>query len=370
MRFNILELYAGTGRSVEPFLDWGHRGEVCLVDNNRYAAEVYLLNRPGANYRVLDLAHAGSSELASIAGGQVDVLLGCPPCQGFSDCGLKNSRDPRNRHVTKFEEIVRDLRPRVVAMENVPLVATSSRFARFVRALEELDYSWTAAIANAALWGSCQSRQRIILVAARSDVGTEPRFPEATHGGKGLYFSYSRRDFCRLNDDLVGMLGRTPASQRTERVVPHHVGDRLGPQAIPTVGDVIGDLPEVGSTKAARLHHKRWAHKTAVLRRMGQICEGSRWSGGKDHYSQAYGRLHRKGLARTITGFFPNAGSGRFWHPCENRALTLREAARIQGFPDSFRFMKNDSENCILVGNALDRALADLTFGMIKACLE
>jgi len=103
---------------------------------------------------------------------------------------------------------------------------------------------------------------------------------------------------------------------------------------------------------------------------MGQICEGARWSGGRDHYSQAYGRLHRKGLARTITGFFPNAGSGRFWHPCENRSLTLREAARIQGFPDDFRFLKNDSENCVLVGNALDKALADLTFGMIRACLE
>src|SRR6266404_3464495 len=137
MKFNVLELYAGTGRSMEPFLGWAHRGEVGLVDNNPYAAEVYLGNRPGANYQVLDLARAGSSELASLVGGQVDVLLGCPPCQGFSDCGLKNSRDPRNRHVTKFEEVVRELNPRVVAMENVPLIAASARFERFVRALEE-----------------------------------------------------------------------------------------------------------------------------------------------------------------------------------------------------------------------------------------
>lgn len=142
----------------------------------------------------------------------------------------------------------------------------------------------------------------------------------------------------------------------------------LGSEPAPSVDDVIGDLPPINGLEATKLHHKQWQHSPITIRRMETVEEGGRWSGGDDHFSQAYGRLHRRGFARTITSFFPNAGSGRFWHPSENRALSLREAARIQGFPDSFKFLGNDSENCVLVGNALDKALADLTFEIIARC--
>ena len=77
------------------------------------------------------------------------------------------------------------------------------------------------------------------------------------------------------------------------------------------------------------------------------------------------------GLARTVTTYFGNAGSGRFWHPTENRALTVREAARVQGFPDSFRFYGDESvRNSRLVGNALDSALAEMQYEAIRQALE
>jgi len=129
-------------------------------------------------------------------------------------------------------------------------------------------------------------------------------------------------------------------------------------------------LPTIGSLRATRVNHVAWKHSGGIRKRMANVPEGSRWSGGADHFSQAYGRLHRRGLSRTITGFFPNAGSGRFWHPVENRAITLREAARIQGFPDSFTFLAKDRQNQHLVGNALDAALAGFTYGVIAECLE
>jgi DNA (cytosine-5)-methyltransferase 1 len=368
--FNILELYAGTGRSVEPFRNWSRTGSITLVDINSYAADVYKKNFPAAAYHVHDLGKTDTNELLRLAGGRVDVLLGCPPCQGFSDCGSKNPNDSRNRHVSKFHAIVRDLKPKVMAMENVPLVAASGRFKQFTVGLEALGYNWTAAIVNAALYGSCQSRQRMILVAAKKDLKIVPAFPEPTHGGTGLYFDYSRHKFSKISDDPVGMLGRAPGAQRAEKNVPHKMGLKTGEKAAPTVDDVIGDLGTVDSEKATKLGHKSWDHTTAVLKRMGNVGEGKRWRGGSDHYSQTYGRLHRKGLARTITGYFSNAGSGRFWHPTENRSLSLREAARIQGFPDDFAFGKFNFENCILVGNALDKALAKLTHRIITACLE
>jgi DNA (cytosine-5)-methyltransferase 1 len=255
-------------------------------------------------------------------------------------------------------------------MENVPLAASSGRFKQLTDGLESLDYCWTASIVNAAQWGSCQSRQRLILIAARKELGVVPSFPKPTHGGTKRYFSYHLQKYCRIEDDLIGLLGRAPAAVRAEKNIPHKIGVALGSRQVPTVGETIGDLGDVGTRKAIELGHKSWAHGADILRRMGRVGEGKRWCGGSDHFSQAYGRLHRRGLARTITGYFPNAGSGRFWHPVENRSLTLREAARIQGFPDSFSFLQNDSENCILVGNALDKALAQLTHDIIKACLE
>src|SRR3954470_13217247 len=191
MKVNVLELYAGTGRSIEPFRSWSKIGKISLVDNSKYAADVYKKNYPGANYAVLDLRETKTGDLLKLAGGRVDVLLGCPPCQGFSDCGSKNAYDSRNRHISLFHQIVRDLKPRVLAMENVPLAATSGRFKKFVLGLEELGYSWTAAIGNALLWGSCQSRQRLILVAARDVLQAPPSIPAPTHGGRSLYYNYS-----------------------------------------------------------------------------------------------------------------------------------------------------------------------------------
>jgi site-specific DNA-cytosine methylase len=103
---------------------------------------------------------------------------------------------------------------------------------------------------------------------------------------------------------------------------------------------------------------------------MGRVPEGGRWRGGENYYSQCYGRLHRRGLARTITTYFPNPGSGRFWHPTENRALTLREAARIQGFEDEVIFLPPYSRSVDLVGNALDSSIASITYKIIRGCLE
>ena len=103
---------------------------------------------------------------------------------------------------------------------------------------------------------------------------------------------------------------------------------------------------------------------------MRAVPEGQRWEGGADHYSQSYGRLHRQGLARTITCSFPNAGSGRFWHPTENRSLTLREAARIQGIEDGFRFPTQQLHSITIVGNALDSALARAAAKTVLGLLE
>ncbi len=369
-KLRTVELYAGIGMSTAPFLRWPKINNPILVDINQYAAEVYRHNHPKAAYVVADLSTMTPTELLKLSGGRVDILLGCPPCQGYSDVGKRQTDDPRNRHVLRFAQFITELKPLAIGMENVPLLAVSPLFDEFVDMIDAMGYLWIASIENAALWGSCQSRQRLIFIAIREDLGAEPQFPKPTHGGDALYFSYRYNKKCKLKDDIIGMLGRTPGTLRASKSLRVRSTDLSGSKSIPTVWEIIGDLPDAHNPQSAKLDHFAWAHSGAVLNRMRQVPEGGRWAGGRDHYSQAYGRLHRAGLSRTITTYFANAGSGRFWHPTENRSLTLREAARIQGFQDSFRFLNKNTRNCTLVGNALDAALSKLTYNVIRRSLE
>lgn len=372
-RIRIVELYAGTARSVQPFLSSSGAEIALLVDNDAHARRTYLHNFPGAPYKKVDLGAATPAKVMRLAGGRIDVLLGCPPCQGFSESGKRSPNDPRNKHLEIFADVALASRPRAIAMENVPLAAASREFREMTERLSAVGYEWSAAIVNSAQFGSCQSRQRLLFVAFDELIGIKPKFPAPTHGRSRRLFSYSELAHRKVKDDnLIEMLGITPASQRVAKLLPENLLLKVGPRSCLTVEDTIDDLPPEDSEGAIGLQHISWEHGAAMRRRMANVREGSRWSGANDHYAHAYGRLHRKGLARTITGSFPYAGSGRYWHPTKNRSLTLREAARIQGFPDNFKFLDpvSTKDNARLVGNALDARLAQVTYNVISAALD
>ena len=367
-RFSVVELYAGTARSSEPFKSWNRSKVELLVDRDEFSAHTYRRNFPRSPYLVADISRLTATEIKWFAGGSVDILLGCPPCTGFSDVGSRNFRAFQNSHLTRFSQLAVELRPLAIAVENVPIAAKSGRFSAFVARLAAAGYESTYGILNSALRGSSQCRHRLMYIGIRKDVGATPTIGSATHGG-GNYFSYGLGRCVPIGEDPKAILSQPPGAGRHRLKMPY-VDKIVGRRWIPTVSDAIGDLPAVGSRLARKLSHYRWRHSGDVVWRMSQVEEGGRWNGGTDHYSHSYGRLHRRGLARTITTFFPNAGSGRFWHPTEERTLTIREAARLQGFPDSFRFFDAGVGSSRLVGNALDATLASVAFETIRQALE
>lgn len=366
-KLNVIELYAGTGRASEPFRQWSSASVSLLVDWNQHALNACRNNFPDVRCERVDLATASAKQLAEMAGGAADIILGCPPCQGFSESGKRDDADPRNDHMVRFASLATGLDPLAIGMENVPRAAASPHFKQATRILENSGYVWTAGVLNAALYGSAQSRHRLVLVAFKKDLAIDPALPSPTYVTKGSYFDYSSqalKDYISADDELVG----TTASMR---LLHQQLGTNYFPSEIegatPTFDAAVKNLPRLGSSEAAELGHIPWSHGPKILDAMEKIPEGGRRETEKEYFGAAYARLHRKGLARTITTYFSYAGSGRYWHPTCNRAITLREAARLQGFPDSFRFQGGPSEaNRILVGNALDGKLAEATYRAIR----
>jgi len=370
-KYKVVELYAGIGRSSEPFRAWRRATVSLLVDWNEHARLTFKHNHPRAPYIAADLSTMTPAQLIDSAGGQIDVLLGCPPCQGFSDSGKRDQQDPRNDHVLHFMQLAIAARPKIIAMENVPLAALSPQFRNATDLLEAAGYKWTAGVLNAALYGSSQSRHRLVLVAARGDLEVEPALPKPTHLPLGRYFDYAEqkmKDYEEIDDTL---LGTTSSAWRAAKSLDTRFYESPKAKAIPTLTQVIDGLPRAGTSAAIEMDHQVWAHSADLLRTMEKVPEGGKRANKKNYYALAYARLHRHGLTRTITTYFPNAGSGRFWHPTQNRAITLREAARIQGVPDSFHFLNGATKaNAILVGNALDASLANAKYAAIRRLLE
>ena len=371
-KLRVAELFAGAGRSIEPYRQHPQFDVALLADISTKARDAYLHNHPDSPYALIDLSVASAAQILRAAGAPIDILLGCPPCQGFSESGRRQMDDPRNDHIVKFARTIRTLRPMAFAMENVPLAAVSGQFELFQSILSGAGYEISAAVLNAAEYGSAQARQRLVVVGRRGHgSGLPVALPSPTHAPIGNYFDYVSGVVREATSADDALLGTTSSTRRACKKIVHSFYISTDkPVRTPNVLNAIGDLPKSGTAKAKALTHVGFGHGPQVMARMETVCEGGKLKTERSYHGSAYGRLHRQGLARTITRYFSNAGSGRFWHPTENRSLTVREAARLQGFGDDFHFLGGAAEaNSWIIGNALDKALADASFAAVTRAI-
>ncbi len=381
-----MDLFAGVGGFTEGFSSARAGGKQLfsprlLVDKDPDAAASFRFNRPDTPYLVTDLTKIDAGMLLKSAGlseGELDVLIGGPPCQGFSVL-MRNKTldDPRNELVHVFLRFVLELRPKLVLMENVPNFRAVAKGAIWERMFDLLrdKYEVRNEVLNAYDYGVPQWRRRMFVVGLRKDIGIQ-----------GF-------DFPMVRDS------RRAAAKR---LTPGSTQDKLLPIVKPwvTVGDAIGDLPSLRAGEdadfydkapftdyqaarrrksvvlrnhVARKHDSRFLDKLAKIREGGSNLEldgRKKFDRRREikYLSQAYGRLHREGIAHTITAHFLNPGSGRFIHYRDLRSITVREAARFQSFNDDFVFCGSLQAQQRLVGNAvpplMSRALAEY-FGEI-----
>ncbi len=370
----VAEVFAGVGSVARGFARAGGFQVAYLNDIDPVARATYLANdSPETIYELRDVRTVTGRTIRDAAGGRpVAGLLGCPPCQGWSAAGQRDAADHRNRLLKDFFRLVNSVYPVFFVMENVPSVADRAELAAAIGTLRGRYRVWQGVL-NAAAYGLPQSRQRVLVIGYRHDTGVTPTCPPPTHAGRRKIWDYRTETFVEpaaaTLDALLGAAPRLGAPRAAQYTMRDYYPEKVGSLTrFVMVGEAIGDLGEdahgrrsgyaraLGAGRHAVANHEPWDHGKDLVERLRQVSEGCRppieATNGRRYYSQAYTRLHRKGLARTITTNFHNPGSGRFLHYQLNRTLTVREAARLQGFGDNFVFIGHPGRQERLVGNA------------------
>ena len=277
----------------------------------------------------------------------VDVVVGGPPCQGFSALGKRDAADERNSLWRQYAEVLTRVRPGYFGVENVPAFGRSRQYQDFLAATRPggflEDYALEHRVLNAADYGAPQVRKRTVVIGHRRDLEA-PGFPEATHAPKAAGGLLPYRT---VGEALLGVPA-VPDMDGRFNEVRTRVGDR--------------ELP--GAFSPRELHFSR-TYQRISRERFAAIPEGGSradlpdelkapcWRRHTTGSMDVMGRLRADRPSVTIRTEFFKPEKGRYLHPTEHRAITHYEAALLQGFPDSHRFIGSRTAIARQIGNAV-----------------
>lgn len=328
---------------------------VAAIEHDKWAADTFSFNHPKAKMMLGDIESFDEKYLRENVTPVPDIIIGGPPCQGFSICvkDAGDPKDPRNSLFIEFIRMAKIFNPKVMVMENVPNIAkaktkSGERVVDIIKSeFEKLGYNVYRDILTASDYGVPQMRQRFILIASKQKL-TNP-FPKKTH-----YVAFNTSEceqlsfFSAENNEL---------------------------KKCPTLWEAISDLPDIEAREGAEImeytkkpsnDYQKWCrkktkvlhnhlamkHTKRLVERFSRMTWGQSVSDITDErlkqrkrngngevsdkpYDQNNRRMHPDKICHTITATF----YGNFVHPYKNRNFTAREGARIQSFPDDYVFL-------------------------------
>jgi DNA (cytosine-5)-methyltransferase 1 len=350
-RYNVLDLFCGCGGLSKGFEEAGYNILVG-VDFEQSALNTFNRNHHGAKGIKLDLSKTESFDHIDKAldGKAVDVIIGGPPCQGFSLTGPRNFDDERNKLYLAMIETVRRYQPKAFLIENVPGMANLYKGAvrdEIVRRFTKMGYNVNYKIVCAADYGVPQIRKRLVFIGLRSSLG-DYMFPTP-------YLTEDKYLTC------ADALSDLPS-----------LSDSLGAEELPYESEPLNEFQSLMRGDCDKIYnHSAINHKQFVKDVIALVPDGGNYKdlpegvGESRIFHMAWTRLNSKKPARTV-----DTGHRNLFHYKWNRCPTVRESARIQTFPDDFVFLGNRGQQNKQVGNAvpvlLAKALAEQLLSYLK----
>ena len=351
MAYRLIDLFSGAGGMTLGFVDEEFCGgfkPVFALDSDPAAAATH-----ERNFRVKCITENIEDWLSNSRTIQAaDVVIGGPPCQGFSLLNKKRKGDVRRALWEPYLDVVKRSGARIFVMENVPELLGSLEYRAIQDKAAEMGFAIGGTKLNSANYGAPQTRRRAVIVGWKRNVVLPPDFPPpATHSSPDA------------DDELPDWL---------------------------TVADAIRGLPEPIGVEIRdckpplNLHFGRSPTKVSVRRYKAVPSGGNRfdlqrnapeitpacWIRKKSGGTDLFGRLWWDRPAVTIRTEFYKPEKGRYLHPVKHRPITHREAARLMGFPDNFVFCGNKIEIARQIGNAVPPPLAGAIAQVVKEALD
>lgn len=350
----VIDLFSGCGGFSKGFKEAGYKILVG-IDNWQPALDSFKYNHKGSEILNGDIFKIEKNEIMKATGSQdVDVVIGGPPCQGFSLAGNRDEKDERNLLPFHFARIVKDIKPKAFVMENVLgflSMADGKVKDDLLKEFDKIGYKVDVKDLFAHHYGVPQMRRRVFFIGIRKDFNVTPKFPEQTH--YDIELNHGQR-----------MLGDADLKKVAT------VGDAISD--LPILDDFKGEeemdypcAPKTDYQKDMRKHSDRLFNHTAsnhteqTKKVIDLVPEGGNWEDLPKKYqnirsfSNTWKRLDSKKPSVTI-----DIGHRHHFHYKANRVPTVRESARIQSFTDDFKFLGNRTSQFKQVGNAVPPLLA------------
>jgi len=295
----VISTFAGCGGSSLGY-KWAGFKELLAIDFEKNAVETFRLNFPDVTMWQRDIATVTGREIfdfCKIKVGELDVLDGSPPCQGFSTAGKRNLNDSRNDLFKEFSRLIIELQPRVFVMENVSGMMKGGykgKFNEILLHLKSLGYNVKVKLMNAMWYEVPQSRERVFFIGVRNDLNIEPSFPEPL------------KTFITFKEAVKGIINNELPPKLSKCFIPF----------VPLLkeGQCVSDV------------------------------------GGKGFQTA---RIYNNKVCPTITKIIGGIGFGTHIHPFENRVLSISELKRVCSFPDDYALIGEYKEQKARLGNAV-----------------
>jgi len=341
-KYRLIDLFAGCGAMTRGFVDSGHFEPIFAVESEPRAAANY-----GANFPQAELISKPIQQVEEFP--NADVVIGGPPCQGFSTLNRQGGNLGSRR---LWQEYLRGLLasgPTFFVMENVPQMLESAEYAEFKKSIERTgDYQIDARVLNVADYGVPQRRSRAFVIG--SSLPTIP-WPEKTHADPEL--GDARYQAWTTFNEAVKWMRRKPSGRNWHRDRNPEAKSIERYRAVPPGGNRFDMERELDARGRGHLVPPCWRrHRTGSY--------------------DVFGRLWGDKPATTIRTEFHKPEKGRYLHPTEDRPITVREAARLMSFPDNFVLLEDQPMTSVArqIGNAVPPLIAQRLAEEIAASLD